>query len=99
LADVSKRLSAAEIQFKKAQHTPDGKKALVPYEADALAARKKTERLKALRLARDAEEAAARPPAPEKKKRARKAKPAEAVEGGANLTNWWKDQRDDGRNN
>jgi hypothetical protein len=89
-------LSAAEIQFRKAS-APEGKKALVQYEADAHAARKKTERLKALRLARDAEEAAARPPAAEKKRREKKVAPAQAEEGGATLTNWWKDQRDDGR--
>jgi hypothetical protein len=98
LADVSKRLSAAEIQFKKAQYAPAGKKALVQYEADALAASKKTERLKAMRLARDAEEAADRPSAPEKKRRAKKVEAGKVDDGGATLTNWWKDQREDGRN-
>jgi hypothetical protein len=99
LADASKRLTAAEIQFKRTQNAPEGKKALVQYEADALAANKKSERLKALRLARDAEEAAARPATPEKKKRAKKVKPTRFGEDNATLTNWWKDQREDGRNN
>jgi hypothetical protein len=96
LADNSKRLNAAEIQFKKTQRALEGKQAMAQYEADAVATRKKTERLKALRLARDAEEAALRPAAPAKKKRsAKKAKPVK--ERAASLSEWWRDQKEDGR--
>jgi hypothetical protein len=99
LADAPKRLSAAEIQFKRAQNAPEEKKALVQYEADALALNKKSERLKALRLARDAEEAAARPPAPQRKRRTKKIKQANSADEAGTLSGWWKDQREDGRNN
>ena len=97
MANNAKNLSAAEIQFKKTQHVGEGKKTLIPYEADALAASKKTERLKALRLARDAAEAAAKPPAPQRKKRARKPRKENPQAG--TLTGWLKDQSEDGRNN
>jgi hypothetical protein len=96
LADNSKKLNAAEIQFKKTQQAIEGKQAMAQYEADAVATRKKTERLKALRLARDAEEAAAAPPvATKKKKTAKKAKPSKVRS--ASLSEWWKDQKEDGR--
>jgi hypothetical protein len=96
LADNSKKLSAAEIQFKKTQQAIEGKQAMAQYEADAVATRKKTERLKALRLARDAEEAAAAPAVvPKKKKAAKKAKPVAARAD--TLSEWWKDQKEDGR--
>ena len=98
MADNSKKLNAAEIQFKKTQQAIEGKQAMAQYEADAVATRKKTERLKALRLARDAEEAAAAPPAaPKKKKAAKKAKPSK--DRSASLSEWWKGEKDDGRNN
>lgn len=79
------------MQFKKTQQAMEGKQAMVQYEADAIAMRKKTERLKALRLARDA----ANPLPPAKKKAARKAKPAK--DRPATLSEWWKDQKEDGR--
>ena len=90
------KLSAAEIQFKKAKHATEGKP-LLRYEADAITVGRKTERLKALRLAREAEEAAMRPAAPVRKRRTTKAKAVKADEGAATLSGWWKDQREDGR--
>ena len=45
----------AERSFKKEQRAQDGRAAVTEYEAEACAAREKTERLKALRLAREAE--------------------------------------------
>jgi hypothetical protein len=96
LADNSKKLSAAEIQFKKTQQAIEGKQAMAQYEADAVATRKKTERLKALRLARDAEEAAAAPAVKPKKKRvAKKAKPVRTRPD--TLSEWNRDQKEDGR--
>jgi hypothetical protein len=49
----------AEAQFKKGLREQDGKKAIAEYEAAGIAMRAKTAKLKALRLARDAELAAA----------------------------------------
>jgi hypothetical protein len=44
----------AEANFKKDQRARDGAKAMAEYEAAGVAMRKKTERLKALRLAKEA---------------------------------------------
>jgi len=65
----------ANAQFKKAQREQDGKKAMAEYEADGLAMRAKTAKLRALRLARDAELAAAAAANPVAKKPPRKPKP------------------------
>ena len=45
----------AERHFKKEQRAQDRRAAVTEYEAEARATREKTERLKALRLAREAE--------------------------------------------
>ena len=93
MADRSKR-DEANVQFKKLQRAEDGKKAMSEYEADAVAVRAKTARLKALRLARDAAEAEAAP----KVVAAPKKKPAKAKkEKPATLSTWLKGQRGDGR--
>jgi hypothetical protein len=55
----SLKTNNAEAQFKKALREQDGKKAIAEYEAAGIAMRAKTAKLKALRLARDAELAAA----------------------------------------
>jgi hypothetical protein len=76
LADDSKK-NVANNQFKKLRQAEEGRRAMLEYENTAAANRAKTTRLKALRLARDAELAAAEaaaPPAPAKKKAAKKAK-------------------------
>jgi hypothetical protein len=52
-------------QFAKSQRANDAKKAMSDYESVAVALRAKTERLKALRMARDA--AAPQPAAPKRK--------------------------------
>jgi hypothetical protein len=56
----------ADAQFAKVQRANDAKKATADYETEAAALRAKTERLRALRLARDA---AAPPQAPAAAKR------------------------------
>ena len=61
----------ATAQFAKIQRANDAKKATAEYESTAAALRAKTERLKALRLARDA---AAPPPAQAAPKRTAKTK-------------------------
>ena len=45
----------AERNFKKEERAQDGRKAMTEYEAQARATREKTARLKALRLAKEAE--------------------------------------------
>jgi hypothetical protein len=79
---------------KKARQAEDGRKAALDYEAEAAALRAKTERLRALRLARDAAlpAAPARSPA---KKAARKTK-AEAKAQARPLAEWLSDLRKDG---
>jgi hypothetical protein len=80
LADDKK--NAANNQFRKLRQAEEGKRAMTEYENAAVASRAKTARLKALRLARDAQEAAELaanpPPPPKKKKAAKKKEPAES---------------------
>lgn len=59
----------ATAEFAKLQRANDAKKATLDYENEAAAMRAKTERLKALRLARDA---AAPPPQAAPKRKAKK---------------------------
>ena len=70
MADNPKTM-AANKEFRKARQAEDGKRAMIDYENAAIATRAKTAKLRALRLARDAElaaAAAATPPAEKKKK-------------------------------
>jgi hypothetical protein len=64
----------ANAQFAKLQRADDAKKAMLDYESAAVATRKKTERLKALRMARDAEAPPPPQPAAPKQKAAKKGK-------------------------
>lgn len=50
--------NAANKQFKKQRQAEEGKRAMLDYETAAAATRAKTARLRALRLARDAQLAA-----------------------------------------
>jgi hypothetical protein len=68
----------AQAQFAKLQRANEARQAMAEYEAEAIAMRARTARLRALRLARDAELAAAEAaavPAAKKTKAARKPKP------------------------
>ena len=78
----------ANAQFAKVQRANDAKKATSEYESAAVALRAKTERLKALRLARDA---AAPPPEPAAPKR----KSRKKAEG--KLSEWLDGQAKEGR--
>ncbi len=71
LADDTNK-TAANKEFRKQRQAEDGRRAMLEYENTAAANRTKTARLKALRLARDAEEAAAAEAAPPAKKKAKK---------------------------
>ena len=79
----------ATAQFAKLQRAHDAKKALSDYEIAAAEVRAKTERLRALRLARDAAAPAAVPTAAQRKKR-EKAK-------SAGLSEWLDGQSKEGR--
>ena len=90
--DVSKL--RAEAQFRKAQQAKDGKAAMAEYEANAAAVRANTQRLRALRLARDATAAKVAPTAVP----ASKAKPArKAKSPPGKLSDWLQDQQNSGR--
>jgi hypothetical protein len=95
LAD-QRKTDAANIQFKKAQRAEEGKKAMAEYEAEAVAVRAKTARLKALRLARDAAagKVSDEAPAAVEKKSGKKGKAKSA-----NLSDWLKDREGSGRRN
>ena len=84
MTEKSKRREAAS-QFAKMQREQVAKKASSDYEMTAADVRAKTERLRALRLARDAAA-----PAPAQRKRPKKAKPAA-------LSEWLDGQSKEGR--
>ena len=89
MAEKSKKYDG-NAQFAKLQRADDAKKATSEYESSAAALRAKTERLKALRLARDA---AAPPPAPAApKSRSKK------TGSGGNLSDFLDGQAKEGRN-
>ncbi len=77
MADNSNK-NAANSQFRKLRQAEDGRRAMLDYENTAAANRAKTARLRALRLARDAEEAAAAAAAPPVTKKAARKKPSAA---------------------
>ena len=83
----------AHAQLAKLQRASDAKTAAAEYEAAAAATRAKTERLRALRLAR---EAAAPPPAAPKRKATGKAKGKTKDKSGA-LSDWLDGQAKEGR--
>lgn len=92
--DTSEK-NGANAQFAKEQRLNDAKQAMAEYEAAAIATRAKTERLRAMRLAREA----ATPAAPAKKRKAATGKKAKSGDGQAsgNLADWLDDQAKQGR--
>ncbi len=88
MADKSNK-HEANAQFAKINRANDAKKAMSEYETAAAALRLKTERLKALRLARDA---AAPPQAPAAPKRKAKTKKSTGK-----LSDWLDGQAKEGR--
>jgi hypothetical protein len=90
MADNSKK-NEANAQFAKTQRANDAKQAMAEYEVAAAAVRVKTERLRALRLARDAATPPKAPAAPKRKSAAgKKAK-------GGNLAEWLDKEAKEGR--
>jgi hypothetical protein len=84
---------AAKAEVAKTERAEDAKKAMSEYESAAAALRAKTERLKALRLARDA---AAPPPAPAAAKR-KAGKKAGTKAASGSLSDWLDGQAKEGR--
>ena len=94
MADEPNKMRA-EIRARQAE---DGKKAMAEYEASAAATRIKTEKLRALRLAKEAAEAAApKPPAKTKAKGGAKSKAKKKAPEGK-LSDWLEDQAESGHN-
>ena len=86
VAEKSKK-DEAQAQLAKLQRADDAKTATAEYQAAAAATRAKTERLRALRLARDA---AAPPPVAPKRK-------AKTKNKSTGLSDWLDDQAKEGR--
>jgi hypothetical protein len=82
------RKNEANAQFAKIMRAEDAKKATSEYESTAAALRAKTERLKALRLARDAAAPAQEPAVPKRKSKKRST---------GTLSDWLDGQAKDGR--
>jgi len=97
LADDPNKVRA-EIRARQAE---DGKKAMAEYEANAAATRAKTEKLRALRLAKEAADLAAPKPAPKAKakstSKAKSTKKKKAAPDGK-LSDWLDGQAGSGRN-
>jgi hypothetical protein len=84
----------AEMAAKKSQKALEGEKAMAQYEAEGRAVRANTERLRALRLAKEAADAQAKP--------VKAAKPAKAAKKPAKkaavpLASWLSAQKGEGR--
>jgi hypothetical protein len=93
--DETSEKKAANAQFAKDQRLNDAKQAMAEYEAAAIATRAKTERLRAIRLAREA----ATPAAPAKKGKAAASKKGKTggAQASGNLADWLDDQAKQGR--
>ena len=102
MADEPNKLRA-EIRARQAE---DGKKAMAEYEASAAATRVKTEKLRALRLAKEAAEAAAPKPPAKTKAKSGTSKPGTSKSGttkkkkapAGKLSDWLEGQTNGGRN-
>jgi hypothetical protein len=92
MADQSKKNTAGHSAA-KAQQAEDAKQAARDYEAEMAAVRAKTERLRALRLARDA----SAPPPPPKAAPKKKAAAKSDKRSNATLSQWLDQQERSGR--
>lgn len=81
---------------KKQGHAREGQKALAQYDTEGRAVRANMEKLRALRLAKEAADAAAAPPAPLKKTAAKKAGAKAKKAEPAKLSEWLADQQKGG---
>ena len=86
----------ARLQLAKLQKADDAKKAMSEYEANQAAVLERTEKLRALRLAREAEVARNTPQPVKKKKAGTKSAKGSKTDAGS-LSDWLNDQRTSGR--
>jgi hypothetical protein len=87
----------AKTQAVRLLQAEDGRKAMAEYEAKIIATREKTERLRALRLARQAEQSKSAPaPTAKTKGKSKAAKKPARVAG--KLVDWLEDRQESGRN-
>jgi len=93
--DESSEKNEANARSASVQRLDDAKQAVAEYEATAIAIRAKTERLRALRLARDAANPAQASAKKRKSAAAKKAKPGSEASG--NLAEWLNEQATEGR--
>lgn len=96
MADRSAK-NDTQAQLQKMQRAEDGKKAMAEYEAEGAAMRAKTEKLRALRLAKEAADAANAPKAKTGTKKAA-GKKTKSKAAAAPLSDWLKDRETGGRN-
>lgn len=94
MADKS-QTDKANAEFKKSLREQDAKKAMSEYDAEGAAVRAKTERLRALRLARDA---ALPKPEPKKSKPAAKTSGKKRGAPPQSLSQWLEGEKKEGRN-
>ena len=73
-AQATETKSRAEANFKKEERAREGAKAMLEYEANRRAVREQMARLRELRLAKEAADAAAAVAAPQPEKKVRRAK-------------------------
>jgi hypothetical protein len=93
-----RKVDVANSQFQKTQRVVQAKKAMTEYQSEAVAVDAKTERLKALRLEKEASDAAA-PAAADPGAAAKPKRAAKSKEKGPNLSAWLREQSILGRNN
>jgi hypothetical protein len=96
---ADQKSDAANAQFKKLQRAADGRKAMSEYETEVAAIAAKTARLRALRLAKEAEEAANPPPPVVKKSAAKKSVKSKTTKAAKAppLSDWLDAQKGSGR--
>ena len=93
MADQSNKAQAQSAKNSaKAQRTEEGKQAMLDYESEMAATRAKTERLRALRLAREA----AAPPPPAKAPARKKAAAKTEKKSSSTLSQWLDQQEKSG---
>jgi hypothetical protein len=91
VADQDKN-DRTQAQLRNAQRAADGRKAMADYEAEAAAIRAKTERLRALRLAKEAADGAAATAAPKGSAAPKKKAGKPASASLSTLSDWLKNR-------
>ncbi len=93
---ADQKSDAANAQFKKLQRAADGRKAMSEYETEVAAIAAKTARLRAARLAKEAEDKLNAPP-PVVKKAVKKSAKSKAKVAAPPLADWLDAEKGSGR--